>query len=378
MPRGRPTPYRNGRRSFTREQAIDALRRFKRLFRMAPLSSHVYWGKIIEERLEKEFPAPRKLWWFFPNMIKAWLAAGIEPDYPCCKDCRKPIPVKRSDSRRTACDDCGVRLRCLARQASDKRKYAFTDKIDGEIERIYRDEPNKKSMRKLADKLGWPRWVLTKRAGDLGVARIKETPWSKAELDLLRELHWMTPHTMAGKFKERGFHRSKTAINLMLKRKDARADSGWWSPNLFAKAIGLDSHCITRWLELGWLPFEIKQLRSERQGGDMRAVREVDIYIFLVTHRHDYDLRKVNQQWLLSMLIDFPQKHTRNIKTRLEERGMKLEQPEYDYTRSLFPRKKFNRPDRRSKNMSAQSNAGGSTFATPAEQESQSAARTRA
>ena len=76
----------------------------------------------------------------------------------------------------------------IRRQWNERRKYRHTEATDAAIRHAYHlwyDFGNKKAIQNAADKIGWPKWVLTHRAKDIGLARTKETPWTRGEEALL-------------------------------------------------------------------------------------------------------------------------------------------------------------------------------------------------
>jgi hypothetical protein len=95
-------------------------------------------------------------------------------------------------------------------KSRSRRKYVFTNQIDGLIRAIYLDRPGAKTrpgIRVLAKKVGIPRWALKKRACELGLARTKEKPWSEPELEILARYAWMSDERIRLKLKAAGYSR---------------------------------------------------------------------------------------------------------------------------------------------------------------------------
>src|SRR5271157_2945182 len=80
-------------------------------------------------------------------------------------------------------------------KVQSRRKYVFTDQVDQLIREIYlnhRDAKSRPGIPLLAKRVGMPHWALKKRARELGLARTKELPWSKRELEILARYAWMS------------------------------------------------------------------------------------------------------------------------------------------------------------------------------------------
>jgi hypothetical protein len=213
----------------------------------------------------------------------------MEQAYP--KEGRAPCPVSTHPSR-----DRG----------SPRRKYVFTDQIDQLIREIYLHHPGSKSrpgLRGLARKAGIPHWTLKRRARDLGLARAKELPWSEAELEILARFAWMSDERIRLKLKAAGYARTVNAIHLKLKRMQFKHGGGFYSANSLAKALGIDSHSVSRWIRAGHLKATLRgTARTGQQHGDIYLIREKDVRRFIVEHPNDIDLRKVDQLWFLDLI----------------------------------------------------------------------------
>ena len=76
-------------------------------------------------------------------------------------------------------------------------KYPFTPAMDDEVRRAYGlflDEGNRKAIGACAAKLQLPKWMVTRRAALLGLARVKEPAWSDEEVEILEQWgHSQTP-----------------------------------------------------------------------------------------------------------------------------------------------------------------------------------------
>ena len=199
------------------------------------------------------------------------------------------------------CDPCRAKVR-------RKRKYVFTDQIDQRIREIYQNHPGAKTrpgIRLLAKRVGMPHWALKKRAGELGLARAKEQPWSEPELGILARYAWMTDERIRLKLKAAGYARTVTGIHLKLKRMRFKHDLSFYSANGLAQALGIDNHTVARWIRAGHLKAKHRGTeRTDHQGGDTYLIHEKDVRRFILEHPTDIDLRKVDQLWFLDVITN--------------------------------------------------------------------------
>lgn len=192
-------------------------------------------------------------------------------------------------------------------------KYVLTDEIKQRLYEIYeyrfKDKNRPKDLpgvKEYAKQIGLPEHMLTKWAVSLGLAHLKEPPWSDAEIDLLDQFGYQSPDNLTKVFKEHGFKRTKLGILLMRKRRMSHKATPYYSVNALAKMFNVDSHGVVAWIKKGWLKFIYKGTRrgqSENQNsGDTRLVHVDWIYDFIVKHPTEFQLRYVDQLWFLSIV----------------------------------------------------------------------------
>jgi hypothetical protein len=174
-----------------------------------------------------------------------------------------------------------------------RKKYYFNDFTDRLICECY--DGTTVAIDQLATSLNLPRWVVKRRAQMLGLARIKEKPWSPEEVDYLEaNYHRLSILTLTRKLK-----RSTTAISLKAKRLGIRKfDEGYTACSL-SQALGVDSHKVSRWVELGLI-------KASRR----HTAREADVYLitdravreFMLNYPTELDLRRADPVWLVDVL----------------------------------------------------------------------------
>src|SRR5688572_12094831 len=143
-----------------------------------------------------------------------------------------------------------------------RRKYIWTPGRDQTLRDDY-----KRNATELANRFGWPKWVVVKRAQQLGLCRVKEKPWTKAEDAFIRE-HAGTKSTlwMARQLRTR----TETAIVVRLKRMSIsrRIQADGMTMGQLEQALGVDHRQIAAW----WRSGRLKGIRREtdrlpQQGG---------------------------------------------------------------------------------------------------------------
>jgi hypothetical protein len=183
--------------------------------------------------------------------------------------------------------------------------------IDASIRATYEKVPERQDVVKLAERIGRPRWWVSKRARELGLVgpRFKESAWTDDELELLTDNAHMSLPVLARKFRAKGWNRTETAIKLKLKRLhisriESRREAGLYSANQVALFMGVDGKTVTRWINLKMLEALRRGTdRDERQGGDEWVVNIADLRRFVVENPQSIDLRKVDKHWFIEEIV---------------------------------------------------------------------------
>lgn len=187
------------------------------------------------------------------------------------------------------------------------RLYHHTPETDTLIRDAYaklRNFGNRRALPALCAKLGWPKQAINRRGRELGLARIKEKPWSPEEKQLLEKWAHLSLSRIHLKLRQAGFQRSETGIKLKLRRLLIAKDMlPYQSATKIAIAMGIDGHKVVSWIHRGWLRSERKgTARTERQGGDVHLVHTNDLRRFLLHHPEEYELAPVEKFWLLDVV----------------------------------------------------------------------------
>lgn len=191
-----------------------------------------------------------------------------------------------------------------------KTKYNFTPEIDDQIRTLYQDKVGMKSVaykgyvRDLADKLGMPRWRVSKRAAELGILPIqkKEPVWSDEEIKILDRNSHKVPQRIQIHLKKAGYQRSQQGILLKRKRMRFLQNLNGYSARSVALCFGIDEHAVIRWIEQGWL--KAKRRGTERTVNDHYFIKEQWIKKFVKESVSVIDFRKVDKYWVVSLLTE--------------------------------------------------------------------------
>lgn len=179
------------------------------------------------------------------------------------------------------------------------------DRLIHEAYAQYRDGGDRQALNRAAARLGWPKWALSRRCGELGLSRIKEPVWCDHEEQLLERWGHLTAPVIAKKFREAGYARSVNAIHIKLVRLRVKSNLGGYSEYSLSCALGIDAHCVGRWIGKGWLKAERRPTaRTASQGGDPWWIRHEDVKDFVLRYPDEIDLRKVEKWWFLDLITD--------------------------------------------------------------------------
>lgn len=187
------------------------------------------------------------------------------------------------------------------------RKYQFTAQMDEAIRRAYIERPAEGAIpgvKDLSDRWRIPTWTIKRRAGELGLTRMKNAVWSVHEIEMLEKLAHLPCAVISRKFAAQFFFRSATSIKLKIKRLKIRRSpsSDVYNVTSLADCFGVDSSTVLRWIREGILKAEVLQTRAD--GQETRLIRERDVLAFIVENPMQFDIRKVDQIWFVDLLSD--------------------------------------------------------------------------
>lgn len=128
-----------------------------------------------------------------------------------------------------------------------RKKFFWTAEQDELIRTRY--DSRTETITELARIFGVPRWAVQRRAGMLGVSRVKERPWSPKELTFL-EAHYAKKSVF---WISKKLHRSVTAVLMKKKRLGLRKTDDGYTLRMVCDGFGVDHHKVEYWIQQGWL-----------------------------------------------------------------------------------------------------------------------------
>lgn len=156
------------------------------------------------------------------------------------------------------------------------------------------------TINELAERLCVPRWTVKKWAGEMGLTRQKEPPWTQTEMDYLEK--FLHRKSMADIAKKLG--RTKMAVKLKAKRLGVNKcyQEGYTMHGL-QLALGCDHKKIRQWVEHGWL-------KGSRRGTERHGAQKGDVWLFtdravrkfIIAHPNEIDVRRADWLWLVDVL----------------------------------------------------------------------------
>lgn len=122
------------------------------------------------------------------------------------------------------------------------------------------------------------------RLGKLGIRRVKELPWTEAELAILRERYGrISPRKIA---KELG--RTPDAVHIKATRLKLHARKRRLTPRTIGQLMHICSKQVKRWIDKGWLKAEVVHKKPKT----MHAVMIDDLVECLKAHPEAWDARR--------------------------------------------------------------------------------------
>lgn len=192
----------------------------------------------------------------------------------------------------------------------DDGKVAVPEGFDEALRVFYQQGNGKKrgECNAFADRWKLPRWWVTKRAIKLRLTmpHKKEPPWTAAELKLLEQVPLHDLDRCVKIFRQNGFARSATAIDVKsVRMRLFKRDTAPLSATSVSKILGVDGKTITREILQGDLKaVKRPSKRLPQQGGDPWAIERPELKRYIVEHLERVDLRKVDKFAFVDVLVN--------------------------------------------------------------------------
>jgi len=211
---------------------------------------------------------------------------------------------------RRTCSRCGDEFeakyanyceRCRWRYRRKRAKYVWTLAKDEIMRREY-DPKIRGRAQDIADKFGWPKWVIKKRAARLGLAHSEDRrAWTEEEERFLlfnaghRHINWMA--------KELG--RTETSVVVKLKRmKISRAMREGYTLRELELCFGMDHRVIERWAREGKLRVRKRDYETGAHRSRPWAVTDAALLEFVRDYPLEFRLDKVDQVWFMDLITN--------------------------------------------------------------------------
>jgi len=178
------------------------------------------------------------------------------------------------------------------------KKYIWTPERDALLREHYDGKIKGRSFQ-VAAKLGWPKWVICKRAAVLGLCYPADRrDWTKKEESFVswhagyRTVEWMSKQ----------LKRSLSSVVLKLKRmKISRRIRKGYTMRDLELCFGIDHHQIERWVREGKLHI---RKRHTKRPMDTWWVEDAQLLAFIQDHPMAFRLDKCDQMWILDLLLN--------------------------------------------------------------------------
>lgn len=185
------------------------------------------------------------------------------------------------------------------------RRWETSEAIDAAIRRTWQEPPTRTAVRKLCAAIMRPHSWVTKRAVTLGlvVPRFAPRAWSKEEDAYLEAHAHVACHTLAARFRERGWDRTASAIEQRVKhRKLDIVDPERYNARQLAGLMGVNEHTVRHWIEHEGLASDREPMRTGDPGArKVHWIARRDLRRWIGTHAQLVDLRKVDRYWFIDL-----------------------------------------------------------------------------
>ena len=185
------------------------------------------------------------------------------------------------------------------------RKYQPAPAIDALIREAYwrQRQGNRGALSNVSRRIGWSRSAVCKRGAELGITRVKESPWSPAEEDILERFGHLPPAGIQRQLAAACFARSIAAIQVKMTRTRIKQNLDGYSACGLAQAFGVDTHKVINWIRRGLLKAERRGTgRTPIQGGDTWWISNRAARRFVLRSPEEIDLARVEKIWFLDLL----------------------------------------------------------------------------
>lgn len=183
------------------------------------------------------------------------------------------------------------------------RRYPQRADLDTAIIEGYVHAKAKGDCKRLAERLGRPAWWVQRRAAALGLTRTNRTRldcWKAAELQIVEDYAVARLPVIVAKLKKAGFHRTPTAVAIVLKRRQIdRTNPDVLSATQLGPLLGVNPSTVVDWIDRRGL--------KGRKSGDGRTARYElhckDVKRWIAANHCYVDPRRVDWHWFCGLMF---------------------------------------------------------------------------
>lgn len=172
------------------------------------------------------------------------------------------------------------------------------------------DSRVKGRVAEIASALGWPWWVIKKRAIQLGLATkvMYRIDWTPEQIAMLEEWTGMRTSKWIAKALARKFQLPFSELCVVNKQKrmawSRRVRGDALTMGELERALGIDHRIIAGWVQTGKLRCRRRDSdRTPQQGGLTYEFDEHDVLGFIREHRTLIRLDRVDAEWFLGLVL---------------------------------------------------------------------------
>lgn len=192
------------------------------------------------------------------------------------------------------------------------KKYHFTEEMDDEIRRVYRDgigmryKRNTGYLKKLSKRMGVPAWVISQRATEIGAlpTQRKEPRWTQEEIDILQQSAHLSLHAIQVRIKKAGYWRTQQGIQIRRCQEQFLQNLDGHSATAVARCFGVNPKTVQRWISVGWLKTTTRESARPVEQGPLFYIKDKWIREFIVESVAVIDFRKLDKYWLVDLLTN--------------------------------------------------------------------------
>lgn len=184
--------------------------------------------------------------------------------------------------------------------------------MDDEIRRVYQDgigmrfKRNTGYLKKLSERMGFPGWVISQRATEIGAlpTQRREPRWTQEEVDILQQFAHLSLHAIQVRIKKAGYRRTHQGIRIKRTQMRFLQNLDGHSATAVARCFGVTPKTVQRWISVGWLKATRRESVRPVEQGALYYIEDEWIREFIIDSVSVIDFRKLDKYWLVDLLAN--------------------------------------------------------------------------